>query len=80
MVLAWQNWLSARVLRRLELAAQHGNTLGVLFHQRPQVQSPSTLQLELHVTHTPSGPCALDVTVRQVKGREQGSRHRLLLS
>ena len=80
MVLAWQNWLSARVLRRLELAAQHGNTLGVLFHQRPRAQSPSTLQLEVHVAHTPSGQRALDVTVRQVKGKEQGSRHRLLFS
>lgn len=80
MVLAWQNWLSARVLRRLELAAQHGNTLGVLFHQRPQAQSSSTLQLALNVTQLASGQRVLDVTVRQIKGRVKGSRHRLMLS
>jgi len=81
MVLAWQNWLSARVLRRLELAARHGDTLGVVFHRRAQLQSPSTLQLEVSVsTDLPSGKRALDVTVRQVCGQPQDSRHRLLVS
>lgn len=81
MVLAWQNWLSARVLRRLELAAQHGDTLGVVFHRRAQLQSPSTLQLELNVvSDSRSGRRALDVTVRQVLGQPQGSCHRLVLS
>ena len=47
MVLAWQNWLSARVIRRLQLAASEGHTLGVLFHQRPTPHSPASLQLEI---------------------------------
>ncbi|ALO44813.1 translesion DNA synthesis-associated protein ImuA [Pseudohongiella spirulinae] len=47
LVLAWQNWLSARVIRRLQLAANEGGTLGILFHQRPAANSPATLQLQL---------------------------------
>lgn len=47
MVLAWQNWLGGRVIRRLQMAASEGKTLGVLFHQRPTPHSPATLQLEL---------------------------------
>jgi cell division inhibitor SulA len=47
LVLAWQNWLSARVIRRLQLAASEGNTLGVLFHKRPTANSPASLQLHL---------------------------------
>lgn len=47
MVLAWQNWLSARVIRRLQLAASEGNTLGVLFHHRPTPHSPASVQLEI---------------------------------
>src|SRR5690554_3525535 len=39
MVLAWQNWLGSRVLRRLQMAAVEGNTLGVVFHQRPVANS-----------------------------------------
>jgi len=47
LVLAWQNWLSARVIRRLQLAASEGSTLGVLFHRRPTTNSPASLQLHL---------------------------------
>lgn len=81
MVLAWQNWLSARVLRRLDLAARHGDSLGVVFHRRGQLQSPSTLQLEVKaVSDVPRGGRALDIIVRQVQGQPQASRHRLMLS
>ena len=31
LVLAWQNWLPGKVLRRLQLAAEAGETLAVLF-------------------------------------------------
>lgn len=80
-VLAWQNWLSGRVLRRLELAAQQGNTLGVVFHKRPQPRSPSTLQMQIEVaTDRLSGKRVLDVTVLQVCGQEQTTHHRLVLS
>lgn len=81
MVLAWQNWLSARVLRRLELAAQHGNTLGVVFHQRPQPRSSTSLQLQIQVLNDRiSGRRALEVTVLQAAGQALGSKHRLMLS
>jgi cell division inhibitor SulA len=81
MVLAWQNWLSARVLRRLELAAQHGNTLGVVFHQRPQPRSSTSLQLQIQVLNDRiSGRRALEVTVLQAAGQTLGSKHRLMLS
>ena len=53
LVLAWQNWLSARVIRRLQLAASEGGTLGILFHQRPTTNSPAALQLQLSSSVTP---------------------------
>ncbi len=33
LVLAWQNWLPGKVVRRLQLAAETGKTIGVLFHR-----------------------------------------------
>lgn len=48
LVLAWQNWLSPRVVRRLQLAARQGQTLGMLFHQRPSPNSPAMLQLAIN--------------------------------
>ena len=36
-----------RVIRRLQLAASEGDTLGILFHQRPTPHSPASLQLEI---------------------------------
>lgn len=50
LVLAWQNWLSNKVLRRLQLAAEGGETLGVLFHQHDSKDSPSALRLEIGAT------------------------------
>ena len=47
LVLAWQNWLPNKVIRRLKLAAQTGKTLGVLFHHRNIKNSPSTMRLQL---------------------------------
>ena len=45
--MAWQNWLPNKVIRRLQLAAQTGKTLGVLFHHRNIKNSPSTMRLQL---------------------------------
>ena len=69
LVLAWQNWLSPRVLRRLQMAATEGNTLGVLFHQRPVANSPACLQLRLSsVSRYPDGQRQLDVQLLKARG------------
>jgi len=47
LVLAWQNWLPDRVVRRLQLAAEAGETLGILFQHRASKYSQSPLCLEL---------------------------------
>lgn len=47
LVLAWQNWLPNQVLRRLQLAAQTGQTLGVLFKRHVSKDSPSPLRLKI---------------------------------
>ncbi|NKB34841.1 MAG: translesion DNA synthesis-associated protein ImuA [Pseudomonadales bacterium] len=47
LVLAWQTWLPGKVLRRLQLAAESGSTLGVLFKHRDSKYSPSRIRLQL---------------------------------
>ena len=47
LVLAWQDWLPGKVLRRLQLAGATGNTLGVLFKHHDNTHSPSPLRLKL---------------------------------
>jgi len=47
LVLAWQNWLPNKVLRRLQLAAETGQTLGVLFQRHVSKDSPSPLRIKI---------------------------------
>jgi len=47
-VLAWLNWLPNGVVRRLQLAAESGNSLGVLFRQFNHKNSPAALRLQLN--------------------------------
>jgi hypothetical protein len=47
LVLAWQNWLPNKVLRRLQLAAETGQTLGVLLQRHVSKDSPSALRLQI---------------------------------
>jgi len=47
LVLTWLNWLPNGVIRRLQLAAASGNTLGVLFRERNIKNSPAALRLKL---------------------------------
>lgn len=47
LVLAWQNWLPNKVLRRLQLAADIGNTLGVLFKHHDSEHSPSLMRMKI---------------------------------
>jgi cell division inhibitor SulA/protein ImuA len=44
-VLAWLNWLPNAVVRRLQLAAEAGRTLGVLFREHEARHSPAALRL-----------------------------------
>ena len=48
LVLAWQNWLPNKVIRRLQLAAESGQTLGALFHHRDSKDSLSSLRLRIN--------------------------------
>ena len=48
LVLAWLNWLPNAVIRRLQLSAEAGHSLGVLFRQRNNEHSPAALSLHLH--------------------------------
>ncbi|NOX43086.1 MAG: translesion DNA synthesis-associated protein ImuA [Gammaproteobacteria bacterium] len=45
--IAWLDWISNGVVRRLQLAAQTGKTLGVLFRQREIKDSPAVVRLQL---------------------------------
>ncbi|WKE66804.1 translesion DNA synthesis-associated protein ImuA [Gallaecimonas kandeliae] len=46
-VLAWPRAINDVQLRRLQLAAQKGDTLGIFFHRRGRPQSPAALRLRL---------------------------------
>ena len=52
LVLAWQNWLPNKVLRRLQLAAETGQTLGVLLQRHVSKDSPSSLRLQIKACST----------------------------
>src|ERR1700683_3544112 len=63
-VLAWLRQPKARDLRRLQLAAERGRTLGVLFRPRRAAREPSAAVLRLTLT-----PCAAGVRITLLKGR-----------
>jgi hypothetical protein len=73
LVLGWLRQLNIPVLRRLQLAAQTGHTLGVLFHQRPVRNSPSELQLGVQ----PGKLCALQRHLEVRILRARGSHRQL---
>jgi cell division inhibitor SulA/protein ImuA len=52
LVLAWQNGLPSSAIRRLQLAAETGHSLGVLFRQRNDEHSPAALRLNLQPSDT----------------------------
>ena len=47
LVLTWQTWLSVKVLRRLQLAAETGGTLGFIFKSRDNKYSPSRMRIRI---------------------------------
>jgi len=50
LVLGWPERLNSRQIRRLQLAATTGRTLGILFHHRPLRQSAAVLRLRVDAT------------------------------
>ena len=69
LVLAWQNWLPGKVLRRLQLAAEAGGTLAVLFKQNDSKYSPSPLRLQIKASATDNRDFSrAEVTVIKARG------------
>ncbi len=69
LVLAWQNWLPTKVLRRLQLAADTGDTLGVLFRHRDSEHSPSSIRLKIKDSYAKNaGFNESEVTVIKAQG------------
>lgn len=63
LVLAWPGHLSSRHIRRLQLAATTGQTLGVLFHHRNIRHSASVLRMRVE-----SSKDALEVSILKARG------------
>lgn len=79
LVLAWQRWLPPRVMRRLQLAAKAGQTLGVLFQHNISKHSHSSLTLKIKGSFTVAphnqtnctaraGTIASEITVIKARG------------
>ena len=69
LVLAWQNWLPSKVLRRLQLAADVGATLGVLFKHHDSEHSPSSIRLKINDSSSREGHFnESDISLIKAKG------------
>ncbi len=80
LVLAWQNWLPGKVLRRLQLAATAGDTLGVLFKHHDSKHSPSPLRLQIKDSSPEDRPCSeSEVTLIKARGNFSARSARLPL-
>ena len=80
LVLAWQNWLPGKVLRRLQLAADTGDTLGVLFKHNDSKYSPS--QVRLQIKDIPSADqhfSESEITLIKARGNFRPRRTRVQL-
>ena len=67
--MAWQNWLPTKVLRRLQLAADTGDTLGVLFKHHDSEYSQSTIRLKIQDSYSENaGFNESEVTVIKARG------------
>lgn len=80
LVLAWQNWLPGKVVRRLQLAAAAGDTLGVLFKHRDSANSPAPTRLQIR--DCSSGQVhgsEAEVTLLKARGNFRPLRTRLRL-
>lgn len=80
LVLAWQDWLPGKVLRRLQLAATAGDTLGVLFRHHDSKHSPSALRLQIRDCSPENRPCSkAEVTLIKARGNFSARTARLPL-
>lgn len=70
-VLAWGDGFGMTQLRRLQLAAAQGGTLGWLFRAEAHAHAPSPAPLRLHCTASAQGAC---VTVLKRRGGAAGLR------
>lgn len=75
LVLAWPDKLSGKHIRRLQLAASTGKTLGILFHHRYVRHSSAVLQLRVD-----SDAEGLQVTVLKARGSYRRDSVRLARS
>ncbi len=69
LVMGWTENLSDRTVRRLQLAAERGDALGILFHRRRKGPSPAALRIHLH-------PCREGIEVEILKARGGWTRSR----
>jgi len=72
LVLAWPGHLSGKHIRRLQLAASTGQTLGILFHHRNIRHSASVLRLRAEAEED-----ALALTVLKARGSYRHDRIRV---
>lgn len=80
LVLAWQSWLPGKVVRRLQLAATAGDTLGVLFKHRDSANSPAPTRLHIKDCSTDhSHSSETEVTLLKARGNFRPLRARLQL-
>ena len=74
LVMAWPKRLESTALRRLQLAAEDGGTIGVLFHRQPGTNTPAALRLALQAAGD-----GLDVNLLKVRGGFGGTTVRVTL-
>ena len=69
MVLTWQNWLPGKVLRRLQLAAEAGETLGIFFKRKDSKYSQLPLRLQIKDSDSKNHQfSAAEITVIKARG------------
>jgi len=74
LVMAWPKCLEMKPVRRLQLAAEQGGTIGVLFRCRETAGTPAALRLALQ-----SAVDGLDVHLLKVRGGFGGATVRVVL-
>ncbi len=65
-VLAWPQTLDARAMRRLQLAAEAGNSVGFLFRNSTASRQPSTAQLRLQLD-CPASTNAGEIDIQRLR-------------
>ncbi|MDH3693142.1 MAG: hypothetical protein OER96_01040, partial [Gammaproteobacteria bacterium] len=74
-VLIWLPQADPRGIRRLQLAASAGDTLGVLFHCQTCTGSPAPLRLHLSACEQGQG-----LNIKIIKARGSWQRHSIILN